>query len=119
MRHVVGGESSIDGDISDSAEASGATIHYNYENDDNNYDVDEEERRLFENVFQTDEEYKWLDDCERRTHNQRSIMCYKHYPNFLIDDENAGFPALHEIGETIDEMQLIMHALVMKYSMSL
>ncbi|XP_054737213.1 dystrobrevin beta isoform X2 [Anastrepha obliqua] len=118
MRHVVGGESSIDGEVNhDGAAANGGTTHYNF-NTDNNEDVDEEERRLFENVFQTDEEYRWLDDCERRTHNQR-IMCYKHYPNFLIDDENAGFPALHEIGETIDEMQLIMHALVMKYSMSL
>lgn len=109
MRHVVGGESTP---IDEVMIGASSTVP------NDNADVDEEERRLFENVFQTDEEYKWLDECERRTRSQR-IMCYKHYPDFLIDDEQAGFPALHEIGETIDEMQLIMHALIMKYSMSL
>ncbi|XP_017106180.2 dystrobrevin beta isoform X4 [Drosophila bipectinata] len=47
------------------------------------------------------------------------ILGYRNYPELFIDDEQAGFPALHEIGETIDELQLIMHAYIMKYSLNL
>uniref|UniRef100_W8B4B2 Uncharacterized protein n=1 Tax=Ceratitis capitata TaxID=7213 RepID=W8B4B2_CERCA len=114
MRHVVGGESSASqaDDVKSQSMAPPSPAQ-------DNEDVEAEERRLFEEVFQTDEEYKWFEECERRTHTQRSVMCYKDYPELLIDDEHVGFPALHEIGETIDELQLIMHALIMKYSMSL
>ncbi|KAH8372976.1 hypothetical protein KR009_009413 [Drosophila setifemur] len=47
------------------------------------------------------------------------ILGYRNYPELFIDDEQAGFPALHEIGETIDELQLIMHAYIMKYSLNI
>ncbi|KAH8266253.1 hypothetical protein KR038_002919 [Drosophila bunnanda] len=47
------------------------------------------------------------------------ILGYRNHPELFIDDEQAGFPALHEIGETIDELQLIMHAYIMKYSLNL
>ncbi|XP_017838932.1 dystrobrevin beta isoform X2 [Drosophila busckii] len=47
------------------------------------------------------------------------ILGYRYYPELFIDDDQAGFPALHEIGETIDELQLIMHAYIMKYSLNL
>ncbi|KQS62836.1 uncharacterized protein Dere_GG20305, isoform C [Drosophila erecta] len=47
------------------------------------------------------------------------ILGYRNHPELFIDDDQAGFPALHEIGETIDELQLIMHAYIMKYSLNL
>ncbi|KAH8271564.1 hypothetical protein KR018_007439 [Drosophila ironensis] len=47
------------------------------------------------------------------------ILGYRNHPELFIDDEQAGFPALHEIGETIDELQLIMHAYIMKYSLNI
>lgn len=59
-----------------------------------------------------------LDIAEEQANINR-IMGYKNYPEILIDDPDAGFPLLHEIGETIDELQLIMHAHIMKYSLSL
>ena len=59
-----------------------------------------------------------LDIVEEHANINR-IMGYKNYPEILIDDPDAGFPLLHEIGETIDELQLIMHAHIMKYSLSL
>ncbi|XP_073844778.1 dystrobrevin isoform X8 [Musca autumnalis] len=59
-----------------------------------------------------------FDIDEEHAHINR-VMGYKHYPEVLIDDADAGFPLLHEIGETIDELQLIMHAHLLKYSLSL
>lgn len=59
-----------------------------------------------------------LDIAEEQANINR-IMGYKNYPEILIDDPDAGFPLLHEIGETIDELQLIMHAQILKYSLSL
>lgn len=59
-----------------------------------------------------------IDIAEEQAHINR-VMGYKNYPEFLIDDADAGFPLLHEIGETIAELQLIMHAHIMKYSLSL
>lgn len=47
------------------------------------------------------------------------ILGYRHHPELFIDDDQAGFPGLHEIGETIDELQLIMHAYIMKFSLSI
>lgn len=40
------------------------------------------------------------------------------YPR-MIEDPNAGFPAIHEIGETIDEMHLIMQAYVLNYCINI
>lgn len=59
-----------------------------------------------------------FDIDEEHAHINR-VMGYKHYPEVLIDDADAGFPLLHEIGETIDELQLVMHAHLLKYSLSL
>ncbi|BFG05231.1 dystrobrevin beta [Drosophila madeirensis] len=47
------------------------------------------------------------------------ILGYRNHPELFIDDDQAGFPGLHEIGETIDELQLIMHAYIMKYSLNI
>lgn len=58
-------------------------------------------------------------DIDEETAHINRVMGYKHYPEVLIDDPDAGFPLLHEIGETIDELQLIMHAHLLKYSLSL
>ena len=43
------------------------------------------------------------------------IMGYRNYPNYYVHDDRVEFPALHEIGETIDELLLIMHANMLKY----
>lgn len=135
MRHIEGGESEEDDDeeydnfdmdhrfgrlnLCDSGISS---LQQRYESflasshDECNNDEDVIEFHL-EN--DTDIELDSDIDIAEEQANINRIMGYKNYPEILIDDPDAGFPLLHEIGETIDELQLIMHAHIMKYSLSL
>uniref|UniRef100_A0A1B0G459 ZZ-type domain-containing protein n=1 Tax=Glossina morsitans morsitans TaxID=37546 RepID=A0A1B0G459_GLOMM len=76
-----------------------STLQLHYESDltslEDNADNDAELRYRIEN--DTDVELDTdVDIAEEQAHINR-IMCYKHYPEMLIDDPDAGFPLLHEI----------------------
>lgn len=129
-RHIEGGEASPAGGASDDCdcryheevfctdedfECEGvATPLYNepYAGQDDNDDGDGIELlspvQFDYNFGQTDEQSR-----------VNRILGYRNHPELFIDDDQAGFPGLHEIGETIDELQLIMHAYIMKFSLSI
>lgn len=72
---------------------------------------------LYTDPFDDEFDYNFGQSEEQSQLNR--LLAYRHHPELFIDDDEAGFPALHEIGETIDELQLIMHAYIMKYSLNI
>lgn len=133
MRHIEGGESededeeydNFDMDFSfgrlnlDSGVLSLEQQYETFLNPQHDNCNDHEDVIEFHLVNDTDIELDSDLDIAEEQANINRIMGYKNYPEILIDDPDAGFPLLHEIGETIDELQLIMHAHIMKYSLSL
>lgn len=96
-----------------------------------------DEFEQFEEIFQTDEDYENDAFCndhialfehdnadnnigdEASGFSEHLLRSYDHaFSGYEIDNENTAFPALHEIGETIDELNLIMHAFIIKYSLN-
>lgn len=127
-RHIEGGEASPTDDCDcryheeifctdEEYECEGiATPRYNepYAGNDDNNDEDGNGIELLSPV-QFDYNFGQTDEQSR----VNRILGYRNHPELFIDDDQAGFPGLHEIGETIDELQLIMHAYIMKFSLSI
>lgn len=130
-RHIEGGEASPAGGASDDCDCryheeifctdedfeceGAATPLYNEPYAGHNDNDDDGDGNDLLSPVQFDYNFGQTDEQSR----VNRILGYRNHPELFIDDDQAGFPGLHEIGETIDELQLIMHAYIMKFSLSI
>ncbi|KAL7735601.1 hypothetical protein ACLKA6_009560 [Drosophila palustris] len=114
-RHIEGGESSPPNSGSDSDCDCDCQVYEDFFR----AGVDFECEGGVSNPFDEDDQFDYNFGQSDEQSQINRILGYRYHPEIFIDDDQAGFPALHEIGETIDELQLIMHAYIMKYSLNI